>query len=172
MKLWKWFTEKPLWFQIGIIILIAFILYQIYKWIKAKAEAGNYNAAVSQSQTALNQLAQQGVTPSYGQAQYTTWANSLESLFQGCTLANDSASGWPALSEIFNNMKNDADIYALIKAYGVRTTDRCGLWNGDNSSDLSATITDHFSGAEAFLIRHSISDINDILKKNGLTFTF
>lgn len=172
MKLWTWFKNFPWYVQVIFIIVLLFILYQLYKFIKTKIEAGNYNAAVSQAQTAINQLVKQGVNPSYGQAEYTNSANALQKIFDGCTLAEDSASGWDILQGIFNKMKNDADIYSLIKAYGVRTTDKCGLFTGNINADLSSTLVEHFSGAEQFLIRHSLSDINAILQKNGITFSF
>lgn len=166
------YKKLPIWGQVIVWALIAFTGYKIYQWAKRKYEAGNYQAPVAQAQTALNQLAQQGIIPSYAQAEYSTSANSLQKIFEGCTLAGDSASGWEIIEGVFGKMKNDADIYALIKAYGVRTTDKCGLFTGDITADLATTISEHFSGSEQFLIKHSISDINDILKKNSIVFTF
>lgn len=167
MNLWKWFTGKPLWLQIAIIVVISFILYRIYKWIKTKAEAGNYNAAVNQSQTALNELIAQGVNPSYGQAQYTLLANTIQQAMEGCGAGYDET-----LKPAFEQMKNDADIYSLIKAYGVRTVDQCDWLTGDFNGDLASTLANKFSGLEDYFQDGSISKINEILKKNGLTFTF
>lgn len=168
----NWFKGLPLWLQIVILVGIGFLVYQVYIFIKTKVQSGNYKAAIDQSQIALNQLANQGVKPSYGQAEYTTSANSLQQVLQGCTIQGASNAGWSIIEGVFSKMKNDADIYALIKAYGIRTTDRCGLFNGDLTADLSTTLTDHFSGSEQFFIKRSISDINDILKKNSIVFTF
>lgn len=168
----KWLKGLPLYLQIIILAILAFIAYQIFKWIKTKAESGNYNAAVNQSQTALIQLAQQGIKPSYGQAQYTAWANTLAIQFEGCNAAGSASAFWDALTPIFQSMKNDADVYALIKAYDVRTFDKCGLFTGDFTGDLSASLSEKFSGLEGSLIRKSIADINDILQKNGVGFKF
>lgn len=172
MNLWKWFTTRPLWLQIAIIVLILIILYSIYKWIKRKTESGNYYAAVSQSETALNQLAQQGIHPSYPQDQYTSMANALETTFTGCGL------DWAGVVKpTFEKMKNDADIHALIKNYSVREFDECvwGTFNGDLSAALTyktggiiltiPNVTEIFTDA-------SVSAINKILKQNGLTFQF
>lgn len=166
------FLKLPKWLQIVIVIVILIVIYFIYRWVKNKANEGNYNAAVNQSTTALNQLAQQGVTPSYGQGQYTGYANALQQAFDGCSAVWDSDSFQAKLEEVFNAMKNDADVYALIAAYGVRTIDKCGAFTGDFNGDLSATLGYKFSGVEGALIRFSISDLNTILKKNGIVYSF
>lgn len=168
----KWFLSLPWYAQLGIVVVLAIIAYQIFLYFKRKAESGNYNAAVNQSQTALIQLEQQGIKPSYGQAQYTAWANTLAIQFEGCNAAGSAAAFWDALTPIFQSMKNDADVYALIKAYNVRTFDKCGLFTGDFTGDLSASLSEKFSGLEGSLIRKSIGDINDILQKNGVGFKF
>lgn len=168
----KWFTALDRWLQIVIIIIIILIVYFAYRFISNRLAASNYNAAVNQSQTALNQLSQQGIKPSYAQAQYTTWANNLQGVFQGCSAAGSSASFWETVEPIFKAMKNDADVYALITAYGVRTIDKCGLFTGNFEGDLSATLSEKFSGIEGTIIRYNFSDINKIFKSNGLTFTF
>lgn len=172
-----WFKSLP-WYGQIILVLIALVIlyYFVWKPIKAKLSSGNYQAAVNQSQTALNQLAQQGVKPSYGEAQYTSYANSLTSAFDGCTGAKDANAFWAILEPVFGAMKNDADVYALIKAYGVRTFDKCGYFSGDFTGDLAASLGEKFSGTEGWVIATGAGKgkayINDILKKNSIVFTF
>lgn len=166
------FLKLPKWLQIVIVIVIIILAYLIYRWVKTKASSGNYNAAVNQSQTALNQLATQGVTPSYGQAQYTGYANALQEAFSGCSAVWNSDSFQEKVEQVFSAFKNDADVYALISAYGVRTIDKCGAFTGDFTGDLSATLAYKFSGVEGAFIRFSISDINNIMKKNGIVYSF
>lgn len=172
-----WFKSLPWYAQVALFLLALVLLYFfVWKPIKAKLSSGNYQAAVNQSQTALNQLAQQGVKPSYGEAQYTSYANSLTSVFDGCTGAKDSDSFWMIVEPVFEAMKNDADVYALIKAYGVRTFDKCGVFTGDFTGDLAASLGEKFSGAEGFIIGAGAGKgmpwINEILKKNSIVFTF
>lgn len=173
----KWilnfFKEKPL---VAFIILAAiiFILYKVISgWIaKAKAK-GNYTAAVNQSQTALTQLATKGVTPSYAQSQYSTWADAIEQGFSGC------GTGWSSvLQPTLNQMKNDADVFALIQAYGVRDIDECG-W-GSFQGDLGATIGYKFSGFRFCDQWYNptcdacgcVGTINQILKSKSIVFQF
>ena len=167
LQLWR---EKPL----LVIIVIAILGYIIYKWItgaiKKSNAAANYNATVNQSQTAITQLAQQGITPSYAQAQFSAMATALEKAFTGCGTGYDSV-----LVPTFKQIKNEADIYALIQNYGVREIDECG-W-GTFNGDLAATLTYKLTGftlcpPNDLLCTGSISGINKILKDNGLLFQF
>lgn len=171
-KFWK---ERPILF----LIVAAIVIYFLYKWISgiiAKQQArNNYNATVNQTQDALNQLGQQGVKPSFGQAQYSTWADELQQAFSGC------GNGWTSqVKPIFEAMKNDADIYALIQNYGVRKFDECG-W-GTFEGDLGAAIGYKFSGYRfcdciPFISCTaencgSKSEINKILKSKSIVFQF
>lgn len=170
----KWFLNlfqtKPVYaiLLIAVILVLIYIAYKVISGAIAKAkQTGNYNAAVNQSQTALNQLAQQGVKPSYGEAQYSTWADALEKAFSGC------GAGYSTVVEpTLQQMKNDADVYALIQKYGVRSIDECG-W-GSFNGDLGATLGYKFSGWTfcGSLICGTISDINKILKSKGIVFQF
>lgn len=167
---WFGYTRReklPTGAQIVFVLSEIFILWRLWVLIKSASESTNYNVAVNQSQTSINQLAQQGVHPSYGQAQYTLLANTIQQAMEGCGAAYDET-----LKPAFEKMKNDADIYALIKAYGVRTVDKCDWLTGDFIGDLASTLAHKFSGLEDYFQDGSISKINAILKKNGLTFSF
>src|ERR1035437_9787810 len=119
-----WVT-KP-WLAILLLVVVLILLYLAYKVISgaiAKAkQAGNYNAAVTTAQTELIALANQNVPvlPSMPLANYKGMANSLQTTFTGCGI------DWEGIVvPIFQQMKNDADVYALISAYDVRTFDEC-----------------------------------------------
>lgn len=173
------FAKNNVIVTIIIVAIIAYILYvAISNYIQKRRARDNYKAAVDQAQDALNQLADQGVTPSYAQAQYTTWGNALEKAFSGC------GAGWgdivkPTLEQI----KNDADVFALIQAYGVREIDECG-W-GTFEGDLGATIGYKFSGfrfCDCIPLPvvgtctcdkcGCLESINDILKSKNVQFKF
>lgn len=163
----NFWNQLPLYGKVILLAIIAFLLYKLYRYIKVKIESANYNAAVTQSNTAITQLAQQGIKPSYAQAQYTGWANTLQHAMDGC-----GASFTETIKPVFDGMKNEADIYALIAAYDVRSIDKCGLFTGDFTGDLSATLAYKFSGIEGIVVSGSIADINNILKQKGISYTF
>lgn len=163
----KFWNDLPLYGKVILLAIIAFIIYKAYRMYQVWIESANYNAAVNQSNTAITQLAAQGIKPSYAQAQFTTWANTIQQAMEGC-----GASFTETLKPVFEGLKNEADIYALIAAYDVRTIDKCGLFTGDFTGDLSATLAYKFSGVEGMVVSGSISDINNILKQKGISYTF
>lgn len=179
----KWFLGLSLLQKVLVIlaaIILIYIAYRVFSGIisgiirKQKAKA-NYNATVNQSQDALNQLAEQGVKPSFAQAQYSGWADSLQNGFNGC------GSGWASVAKpIFSALKNDADVFALIQNYGIREIEECG-W-GSFNGDLNATVAYKFSGwsfCNCIPLWSCncencgcVDEINKILKSNSIVFQF
>lgn len=154
---WKWIL-----LGVAVLLIVLFIWSEIRKAKNAK----KYNEAVSEAQHSINQLAQQGIKPSYGQAQYAGWANSMQQALDGC------GGGWTAQQGIWSKLLNKADLYSLISAYGVRTIDKCGIGTGDFNGDLSASLTYKFSGIEGDIVSGSIDKINGILKSHDIDYTF
>lgn len=163
----KWFFRLDRWLQVVIVIIFLLIAYRIYRWIANWLDEKNFDKAVRGSKSELDKLAKEGVYPTYEKANYIIMANSLEQALTGCGAGFDET-----LKPTFEKMKNNADIYRLIEAYDIRKVDKCGLLTGDFNGDLAATLTYKFSGLEDYMIDGSVSKINDILKSNGLTFSF
>ena len=157
----------------GIITLGSVALFFTFRhmWKKHQDQKGSKQAEAD-SQSALGALQNNGIKPSYSPAQFSNWANVIKQAMDGC------GDGWVNTIQIWRAMKNDADIYALIVAYGTQTVDRCGWGNGDFVGDLSSTLAYKYSGAEmsAFVTMGegagSIPKINKILQANGVTFKF
>lgn len=156
-------------------VLIYLIIVWISGWIKKQKAKKNYNVTLGQAQDALNQLATQGIKPSYSQVQYSNWADSLEQAFSGC------GAGWLSVGKgIFNNMKNEADVHALIQNYKIREIEECG-W-GSFEGDLGATIGYKFSGwrfCDCVPLWNCdcencgcVNEINKILESKGIVFRF
>lgn len=163
----KWFLKLDRWLQIVIVVFLALLAWGIYTWIRNWIAERDFNKAVKQSKDALKNLADQGIYPTYSPAEFTIMANTLQQALDGCGAGFDET-----LAPAFGKMRNDADIYKLIESYDVRKVDKCGLFTGDFTGDLGATLTYKFSGLEDYLIDGSLEKINTILKNNGLKFTF
>lgn len=159
--------------QIIIYSVIAFIAYRIYlainNYFKNLKQSGNYTNVVTNAQTSLTSLASQGIKPAYSQADFGAMANSLEQTFTGCGLGYTDV-----VKPTFEKLKNDADVYALIQNYGVRKFDECGwgTFNGDLSSALSYKLSGISLGMCGSYNNCNMSDINETLRKNGITFQF
>lgn len=171
--MWQKFKEIPIIIQLLIVGVFLYFLYRVYVYFFiTRPRESNYNAAVNQAQTSLNELEQQGIKPSYGQSEYTSMANALEQTFTGCGL------DWSGVVvPTFQKMKNDADAYALVQNYGVRNFDECG-W-GSFTGDLASALTYKTSGVILTIPNQSdiftdasIKSINKILSQNGLKFQF
>lgn len=163
----KWFIKLDRWLQIVIVAVILIALYMAYRYIKNKLAEADYNKAVMQSKSRLNELAKQGIYPSFPNADYAVFANTIQQALDGCGAGFDET-----LKPTFEKMKNDADMYKLIEAYDVRKIDKCGLLTGDFNGDLAASLTYKFSGVEDYMIDGSITKINNILSSNGIKFAF
>lgn len=153
------FSDIPGWAKgiviIIIIAIIAFITYKLFKKYFSETGASD-REDVKDAQSDLNDLKKNGIIPSYNQSQYSNWANTLKTSFDGCGTQND------AWQRIFNQMKNDADVLALIATYGVRTYDGCN-WEGDfndKTGTLSAGLQDELSSGELGKLNKLLSDKN------------
>lgn len=163
----NWFLKLDRWLQIVLVALFLLLAWGIYTWIRNWINERNFDRAVNQSRDELKNLAQQGIYPTYADADYSIMANTIEQALDGCGAGFDET-----LAPAFEKMRNDADVYKLIEAYDVRKVDKCGILTGDFNGDLAATLTYKFSGVEDYLIDGSLEKINAILKNNGLTVTF
>ena len=165
----KFWSDMPMWAKgvtrTIIVVGFAFAGWITYKFIKKMGESRDDNDAIRDSSSALNQLQHSGITPSYNPSQYSSWALIFKEAMDGC------GDGAINTIPIFKNMRNDADIHSLIKAYGVKTVDKCGIGNGDFTGNLPATLAYKYSGVESTL-PFGLGGINSILQKNGLTFRF
>lgn len=165
----KTLSQVPWWAWAILLIVVGYLLYKAYIYVTVTLpQSKNYTATVKNAQTELSNLASQGISPSYPQATFNGMANDLQQTFTGCGL------DWTGVVvPTFQQMKNQADVYALISTYGVRTFDECG-W-GSFTGDLASAISYKTSGIILTATLNpftdaSIASINAILKQNGLTF--
>jgi len=128
---------------LGVIAWTGFMVYNgIDRRIKNKKATEKANETLRATGGALADLSAKGVHPSFSDAQYKVWADQLEACFQGwgtCYVYKD----------VFESLKNDADVVRLIQAYGVRTISS-GKWNPtpDYVGGLSGILTEELNSLE------------------------
>jgi len=163
-KVWN---DIPAWARGVIIVLLALIVFlivwKLYKKFFGKDASEQWSAEedVRDTQSDLNTLIQQGVKPSYQQGQYSQWADSIKTAFNGC------GTTYSTIERIFNQMKNKADIMALSATFGVRKWDGCN-WEGDfgdTEGTLAGGLTNELSSGE-------VEKLNNILKSKNINYTF
>ena len=181
-KVYQYYKDLPAWAKgvvvVGGIAIVYFTGRSIVKSIKQKKAARNATQTVADAKADLASLTYRGIKPSYSQTQYQTWANSIQSAFEGCdsfqtiTWGSDSPVGvvtiWSTsgykVAQIFNQLKNDVDYLELTISWKVRTYDACGWGTGNITDvDLVSAIADELSDRER-------SNLNDILQLRGITY--
>lgn len=160
----KVFSELPPWAK-GVVAVVGtgvvvFIGYQIYAKIQDNMKhAGDYKEEKDVKDD-LKDLANNNVKPSYTDSQYSAWANQLFSAFDGYQ------SDESVVYRVFVNMKNDADVLKLIKAFGVREiSSGKGNPQPNFKGTLSGVIADEMDTEE-------IKELNLILAKRGIKIKF
>lgn len=151
----------------GVMLLIVLFLVARRMIRKAKAE--------KRDEDYLNLVEENIDVPNltYTDVEYHTLANSLEQHFNDTGLSG----GWYGVNQrgvydIMEKMKSDADIHKLIDVYGVRPAKDISfagpLFAGlvkEKDYKLPDAMT-------ALLTNGERRNVNDILEKNGLTFSF
>ena len=158
----KYYDQLPPWAKgtvaVGALLFTGLALWKAYGLVTNFWEQQKGSNALKDTTNELEKLQEKQIVPSYPDIQYELWANAIQECFNGWgTCSGDT---------IFVNLRNDADMIKLIKAFGVRTISS-GAWNpaGDTTGDLSKVIRDELSISQ-------IEATNKILVKNGITFKF
>ncbi len=166
VNLFQWYKELPDWAQGAVIVgglaLTWFgVANPVRKLIMKKLDE---TKAVKEGVAAgneLDKLRKKGIVPTINKAQAEGMSNSLQAAFAGC--GTDAS----AVFRVFQQLKNDADVYYLINVYGVRIYDACN-WEfdfGDKNLSLSGAISDELGFVQK-------DYINRVMKEKGITYQF
>jgi hypothetical protein len=170
----KAYNNLPDWAKgavaVGGLLIVGIFGYKIYQDVKRKRDLKDANQAADEADSELNKLSNQGVKPTISVSQATTLAQSLVQAMNGCGTDETKMYG------VFDQLKNDADVYLLIKQFGVRYYTPCAATNpvsyakylyNDKSfgGDIGTWMGYDLTGAE-------IQKINGILAKKKILFRF
>ncbi len=164
-KFYKYYNGLPGWGK-GLLVVgslaggvaLYYIGRNTYNAIAKKNQEKKEGAVVDDVKKEQEALTAKGIVPSFSESQYKIWADAMDECFQGWgTCTGDT---------IWVNLKNDADVLMLIKAFGVRTISS-GRWNPepDLTGALPKIIRSELSGDE-------IQTVNEVLGKKGITYKF
>lgn len=170
----KAYNELPPWSRgvVGVVTIaaIAFIGYSIYQRRKQSSEKKEANVGAKEAEKELVDLKRKGVTPSYGLSQYESFSQKLAQAMDGCGTTEES------IIQVFQSMKNKADVLSLISAFGVRYYSPCAAsqpisytrWVIDNKT-FGGSLQTWF---EYDLTSGEISKINKILEAKNIDYKF
>jgi len=164
LNVYKYYQSAPPWGKFAIIsagiaggILIYVTGRSILKYFQHQKDLKGQRQTVADAGNALQTLKAQGQNPSYNAAQYSAWASSIQTAFQGCDPLSDDMA---AVMEAVKGARNDADMWQLVKAFGVRKWDECGYWTGDAELDLVGGVRHELDGIQIGLINKSLAEKN------------
>lgn len=155
---------------VGGLIIVGFAAYTIYKNSQKKKGLKQANKLGQDASKEVVELRKQGITPSYGQSQYESFCLKLVLSMDGC------GSDEQSIYNVFEAMKNKADVLTLIKTFGVRFYQPCAA-----SSPISYTKwlydNESFGGGLSTWLSYDLTDgeiqkINSILSKKSIDFKF
>lgn len=149
---------------IGGIAISAYIAYEIYNGLHKAKILNATGQEAAQSVADLNYLMDNGISPSYVNSQYETWAGELVSAFSGCGV------DFNTVLQVFNNIQNEADVAKLISTFGTRTYDKCMSWI---ILFGSKTVNQSLGQAMAYkLSSEQLNQIDNILASKQIKYRF
>jgi hypothetical protein len=164
------FDRQPPAVKVVAVAGVGLLGYVAYRAIKRKADEDAAAKAAQAAHAELQQLANQGVVPSYGESQFQVFVNRLVQAMTGCGTNEDQ------VFDVFRAMNNEADIRKLITTFAVRYYQPCELtspiqfiyWQFNDKAfggDLATWLSYDFSSSD-------IKTINSILRGKGINYQF
>jgi len=170
----KFYNDLPNWAKglvaVGGIAIVGIFGFKIYQDIKRKKDLKQAGQSADEANSELQNLSSKGIKPTITNTQATNFSSSLVQAMNGCGTDENM------MYNIFYKLKNDADIYLLIRQFGVRFYTPCPASNPisyakfliDDKSfggDLATWLSYDLSSTE-------IGKINTILKNNKIKYQF
>ena len=166
----KYYERQPAAVKVIAVAGLALTGYLVYRAHKKKADLSAANQAGQLATNELSALAQQGVYPSYSDSQFQVFVDTLVQAMTGCGTDED------AVYNVFRQMRNDADIRKLVAQFGVQFYQPCA-WTSPISYSIWQFDDQHYGGGLATWLGYdlssdNISEINGILRDNGINYQF
>lgn len=173
-------ADLPKWAK-GIALVAAigipsYIGYKIYKNKQDEKQRLKALEDLNKITDEIQNLKNQGQSPSYSDAQYNQFAEVLFQAMDGC------GTSYGKIYEVMDKMYKDIDVYKLILAYGVDKELSCitssnfkGGLAGALSSELGIAFPQvHFTSSFGYTCWNTdeLKMVNCILSKKGIKFQF
>lgn len=167
-----------------VIVVVVIVSWVAYKEIRNAVRRGRAKkdpkVVVTDAEDNLKAEEAKGETISYPSSAYSSAANAIKELLDGCETAT---SELVAIKEVVKVVKKPIDWYNLVKVFGVKEVDNCGPWSGSTQYDLPTLLKDQLDSALAYwninepnwkdsgyLYQDSALVLEKYLQKVGVTF--
>jgi hypothetical protein len=166
----KYYEQQPPAVKVIVVAGLGLLGYSIYRSIRRKQDEADALKAAQAAAIELGVLQNKGITPSYTDSQFETWANALVQAMNGC------GTDEQAIFDVIDWMANEADIRKLITVFGLRYIEPCG-WHSPVEY-LVYSVNDKAYGGDLTtwlyyeLSSSEIAKVNEILGSKGISFRF
>jgi hypothetical protein len=153
------FKELPTWAK-GVIAVVGVVAvggvgFAIYKAFKKFGERKDEREVENATQSVLNQLESQGITPTLNDADALTLARYIETALTDCeTVATEKG----VIARVSEAVKNQADWQKLVQTFGVRKISDCMSWT-DTEYDLKSLLLDQLDSFDTYGFGRRYSEI-------------
>lgn len=164
----KYYTELPQWAK-GVVIVagvgaIGLVGYKLYRKAFPSDTEKKAKEFINTINSDIQKWKKQGLTPSYPQGQYLTFASSAYEGMRYC-----AGDDYAATEDVMKKMQNNLDVALLIEAFGVRQNYCFGIPTGD-PLDLFAMVKAELGDDWGGLTSYRVKNINDNWQKKGITY--
>lgn len=164
----KYYEQQPAAVKVIVVAAVGLLGYSIYRKFKRDEDEREALRGAVAAQSELNELANQGIHPSYDDSQFLVFVSALTDAMNGCGTDEET------IYSVFENMQNEADVRKLITMFGLQYYEPCAiesplsfaLWQFNSKAyggDLSTWLHYDLSAGD-------IDKINEILEGNGITY--
>jgi hypothetical protein len=166
----KYYASQPGFVKAVIAVGIAFGGYKIYQYYQEQERLKGLNLLTNSAGTELDQLAQQGVRPSYSDSTFESFSQQLQGAMTGC--GTDEG----VIYSVMQQMNNEADVRRLIQIFDVRYYIPCQYSNPIDWLQYtlnSKAFPGNLAQWLAFdLSTSELAKVNSTLASKGITFKF
>jgi len=176
-KIIEYYKELPTWAKgvlvIGIVGVSYVFISQTIKRIRQQAQLEKDRKTIVNQIKEQDGLIKAGMTQSYPDSQYNSWADGIQKQFDSCDFSPENwiLSGLFAsfsgeyIYKIIKQLNNDLDFLKLSTAFDIRTYDQCGWGTGNFTGNLTQAVEDELSTSE-------ITQLNNLLSQKGINYRF
>lgn len=170
----KFFNTLPPWAK-GVVAIVAvggvaFIGYNAYKSLRRRKDEKDASKAATAAVGELSKLVSQGMRPSFADSQFDVYANTLVQAMDSCGTDEQK------VYNVFNALKNQADVLKLIIAFGVKYYSPCAVtspfsWTR-SMFDSKAYGGDLATWLNYDMTAGEVKKVNSILQSKGINYAF
>jgi len=167
-KLYNYYKDLPPWAKgitaVAGLAVAGFVGYKLYRIVFPTSSDKKSQQFIKSISNDIDRFRLQGMTPSYPDAQYKTYANSI---YNGMRYAIGDDYG--LVEEILKKMQNDLDVALLIDAFGIKQNFAFGIPTGD-PIDMITMIKSELGNDYFGLTDYRVQRVNRDWQTKGITY--